>query len=287
MKKLAVIAGGWHYPLHFYRSIQKQKIPAGWKVDLFSVGHRDPDDKIVSDEKSKYLSKFESDNDLIKMDNFLYKKIISKKYFGKSKWTFWIDENTIGDYAFFNQWSKKYDYNDYDAIFLVHDDNLVISENLFADVLESKSKMYCIKDRKINKVESNDNWLYIGNGWSPGYYNPRGSFGFFKKELLSMLGGSFKIDNIDLMRVGNKETPDSHDDLSDWNQVTKNFIQFMEKNNLLDRMYRLSDLYRISDYCIECERGYVSKARVTPGDYLNGLNKLIQSKNDILNRVIL
>ena len=102
-----------------------------------------------------------------------------------------------------------------------------------------------------------------------------------------MLGGNFKVDNIDLMRVGNKQTPDSHDDLSDWNQVTKNFIQFMEKNNLLDRMYRLSDLYRISDYCIECERGYVSKARVTPGDYLNGLNKLIQSKNDILNRVIL
>ena len=143
------------------------------------------------------------------------------------------------------------------------------------------------KDRKINKVESNDNWLYIGNGWSPGYYNPRGSFGFFKKELISMLGGSFKIDNIDLMRVGNKKTPDSHDDLSDWNQVTKNFIQFMEKNNLLDRMYRLSDLYRISDYCVECERGYISKARVTPGDYLNGVNKLIQSKNDILNRVIL
>ena len=65
MKKLAVIAGGWHYPLHFYRTIQRQKVPDGWSVDLFAIGHRDPDDVIVSKEKTDYLSKFESDNNLI------------------------------------------------------------------------------------------------------------------------------------------------------------------------------------------------------------------------------
>ena len=79
----------------------------------------------------------------------------------------------------------------------------------------------------------------------------------------------------------------SHDDLSDWNQVTKNFIQFMERNNLFDKMYRLSDQYRISNYCIECERGYVSKARVTPSDYLSGLNNLKQTNNAVLNKAIL
>ena len=43
----------------------------------------------------------------------------------------------------------------------------------------------------------------------------------------------------------------------------------------------------IPDYCIECERGYVSKARVTPSDYLSGLNNLKQTNNAVLNKAIL
>ena len=286
MKKLAVIAGGWHYPLHFFRAMQNQKIPDGWEVDLFAIGHRDPDDDIVSQEKKNYLSKFKSNNSLIKMDNFLYKRIVTKEWFKKSKWNFWIDSNTVGDYAFYNQWNLKYNYKDYDVIFLVHDDNLIVSNNLFVDVLESKSDMFCIKDRKINKIKSDDNWLYIGNGWDAGYYNPRGSFGFFKTELLEKLGGNFKIDNIDLIRTGENTTPEDHDALSDWNWCTKNFTKFMEDNNFLDRMYRLSRNYRVSDYCIECERGFVSKARVSPNVYLSSLDKLISSKNKLLKRIL-
>ena len=286
MKKLAVIAGGWHYPLHFFRSIQEQKIPEGWEVDLFTIGHRDPDDDIVSQEKKNYLSKFKSNNSLIKMDNFLYKRIVTKEWFEKSKWTFWIDSNTVGDYAFYNQWNLKYNYKDYDVIFLVHDDNLIVSNNLFVDVLQSKSDMFCIKDRKINKIESDDNWLYIGNGWDAGYYNPRGSFGFFKTELLEKLGGNFKIDNIDLIRTGENTTPEDHDALSDWNWCTKNFTKFMENNNFLNRMYRLSDKYRVSNYCVECERGFVSKAKVSPNVYLGSLDKLVSSNNIILKRIL-
>ena len=52
-------------------------------------------------------------------------------------------------------------------------------------------------------------------------------------------------------------------------------------------MYRLSTDYRVSKYCVECERGFVSKARVSTQNYLNALNKIIyHEKNKILNRIL-
>ena len=46
-KRLAVVAGGWHFPLHFYEQIKNQEIPVGWEVDLFCVSHRNPDLDII------------------------------------------------------------------------------------------------------------------------------------------------------------------------------------------------------------------------------------------------
>ena len=38
--KLAVVITGWHYPLHFYEKLYNQKIPTGWDIDFFVIGHR-------------------------------------------------------------------------------------------------------------------------------------------------------------------------------------------------------------------------------------------------------
>ena len=42
MKKLAVVASGWHFPLHFYKKIAEQEIPAGWEVDFFCISVINP-----------------------------------------------------------------------------------------------------------------------------------------------------------------------------------------------------------------------------------------------------
>ena len=39
MKKFAVIVSGWHFPIGFYKQINKQKIPDGWEVDYFCISH--------------------------------------------------------------------------------------------------------------------------------------------------------------------------------------------------------------------------------------------------------
>ena len=38
MKKLAVVACGWHYSSHFYETMIKQKVPKGWKIEYFDGG---------------------------------------------------------------------------------------------------------------------------------------------------------------------------------------------------------------------------------------------------------
>ena len=43
MKKLAVIASGWHYSSHFYEKISQQKKVEGWDIDLFVISHRHPE----------------------------------------------------------------------------------------------------------------------------------------------------------------------------------------------------------------------------------------------------
>jgi hypothetical protein len=42
MKKLAVVACGWHYPSHFYEEMIKQKVPYGYTIEYHVVMHRDP-----------------------------------------------------------------------------------------------------------------------------------------------------------------------------------------------------------------------------------------------------
>ena len=45
MKKIAILATGWHFSSHFYEHMPKQIIPEGWEVDYFCIAHRKPEDK--------------------------------------------------------------------------------------------------------------------------------------------------------------------------------------------------------------------------------------------------
>ena len=53
MKKILVIATGWHFSSHFYENMIKQIIPDGWEVDYFCVSHRDP--SIAKEEKQEIM----------------------------------------------------------------------------------------------------------------------------------------------------------------------------------------------------------------------------------------
>ena len=57
MKKLAVIASGWHYSSHFYEKIAQQNPVENWDIDLFVVSHRHPEDKNTIKEKEKVRDK--------------------------------------------------------------------------------------------------------------------------------------------------------------------------------------------------------------------------------------
>ena len=51
MKKILVIATGWHFSSHFYENMIKQEVPEGWGVDYFCVAHRLPEDDNTVQEK--------------------------------------------------------------------------------------------------------------------------------------------------------------------------------------------------------------------------------------------
>ena len=45
MRKILVIATGWHFSSHFYETMVKQIVPEGWEVDYYCVAHRTPEDE--------------------------------------------------------------------------------------------------------------------------------------------------------------------------------------------------------------------------------------------------
>ena len=83
MKKLLVLATGWHFSSHFYENMIKQIIPDGWEVDYFCVAHRMPEDDNTINEK-EHIRKSPSDNFLIQLDKYslvIVSRIIKTLYF--------------------------------------------------------------------------------------------------------------------------------------------------------------------------------------------------------------
>lgn len=236
MKKIAVVASGWHFPGHFYESMARQAVPEGWKVELFCVSHRDP--KFAQEEKKGHHF---SRNQRGKLDKLLYSRIPSKEYIEMLGWKYMERPNTIGDWGNTNQWLAEFDYKEYDLLLATHDDNLIIHDRLFADIVEDAAFA---------------DWDILTN--SPGMPQGtiRGSFEFFKPKVLDCMGGSFDISSITLTREGVTSASQDRAELYDWNNFTDMMQKVVETHGL--RVGMLSPCYRVSAYCIEGERGYIS-----------------------------
>jgi len=60
--------------------------------------------------------------------------------------------------------------------------------------------------------------------------------------------------------------------LTEWNKVAYNFSSMMQKNGWVDKMTRLSPYFRVSQYCVEGERGLCHLSKVAVDSYITGVN---------------
>jgi len=236
-KKIAVVASGWHFPSQFYEGMKRQKVPKGWEIDFFCISHRDPKHAI----KEKADDKFD-DSQRGKLDAKLYERIVDKKYIEMLGWNYKEYPNTIGDWGNSNQWLDENDYSDYDLLLFTHDDNFIIHNRVFADAIE---------DANFKK------WDIMANSCGMPFGHLRGSFEFFKPSVLKKLGGKFDLSEVTLTREGETTAHNTREELNDWNSTVYPMMKFIEEQKL--RVAFLSPCYRVSAYCIEGERGYISK----------------------------
>lgn len=257
MRRIAVVASGWHYPLHFYESMARQIVPDGWMVEMYCVAHRDPIHAKVEKENHKFKRGVRGN-----LDKLLYKEIATKEHIEKIGWNYKEYPNTIGDWGNTNQWLEEHDYTQYDMILATHDDNLIIHDRLFADI---------IADGNFEE------WDILSN--SPGMPQGtiRGSFEFFKKKVLDCMGGKFDVSSISLTREGKNYASQDILELYDWNNFTPMMQKVIEDNKL--KVGMLSPCYRVSAYCIEGERGFLSNTHGINTKYENaGLKFLKENK---------
>lgn len=234
-KRLAVVCSGWHYPIKFFEAIAKQQRPKGWKVDLFVVSHRDP--KHATMPVIEYTRRG-------RLDSILYEKLATKEDIEALGWKYKEYPNTIGDWGNSNQWLEENDYKKYDLFLFTHDDNLITRDDLFLTV--------------CNKEFFNDDWLILTNTSGMPKGSIRGSFEFFKKEMIDILGGKFDMSDVSLNRIGQINNPPDWADLYDWNNTVTPLTNLLTKKDLWEKVIVLSPFYRVSLYCIEGERGTIS-----------------------------
>ncbi len=269
MKKLAVIVSGWHYPLHFYKAIAAQKIPDGWEVDLFCVSHRDP--HYAAEEKQELLGKL-GWSYAETLDRILYEKIATIEELRQLGWDYKLYPNTIGDFGNTNQWLEEHDYKQYDMLFISHDDNLILNDRFYIEQLTTDLDWMIL----TNSTGSALNWReFIKVKVLGRAMTVRGSFEFIKPKLFEMMGGKFDLTGTTLTREGEFHADTSMKTLNNWNMVTVPLRRFLDAHGLAKKIKTLSDTYRVSDYCIEGERGFISS--IQPADrrlVLRGLRKL-------------
>src|SRR3989344_25516 len=133
--KIAVVVSGWHFPLHFFKAIAEQQIPTGWSVDLFCVSHRDP--KYSVEEKKNFFSTLGWSYAEV-FDRILYDKIATVEDIEQLGWNYKLYPNTMGDFGNTNQWLEEHDYKKYDFLLASHDDNLILNDQLYVDLLSNE-----------------------------------------------------------------------------------------------------------------------------------------------------
>lgn len=237
LKKLAIIVSGWHYPLNFFETISKQQIPKGWQVDMFVVSHRDP--------SFAKMPKFE-DSPRGELDKKLYNEIATVKKIEKLGFEYKEYPNTIGDWGNSNQWLEDHDYKEYDLFLFTHDDNLLLRYDMLNIVCK---EMY------------QDDWLILTNTVGVPAGSLRGSFEFFKREMLDKMGGKFDLSQTLLERTGKTDNPSNWSDLYDWNSTVYPLTNLLTKENLWEKVITFSPIYRVSLFCIEGERGLIANTQ--------------------------
>ena len=250
MKKIAVVASGWHFPITFYEQIAEQKIPEGWEVDLFVVSHRDP--SYSEKEKKDVLSKLGYNRREL-YDRLLYRKIATVSEIESLGWHYELHPNTMGDWGCINQWLEKFDYKKYDKFLFTHDDNFILTDEVFTDILPQNDWLI-LTNSTGNAQRRLRQWLHL-----PKPFSARGSFEFFTREMMDMIGGSFDLSRTKLTREGKFDSPDDFKEISEWNENDRAIKDFVDSHNLTDRVKSLSNFYRMSKYCLEGERGYIHK----------------------------
>lgn len=235
--KIAVVAGGWHWPWHFYETL------SGYAsgVDLFVVSHRDPELPIVREEKVVPLRY--ATGMLGHMDRKMYAEPVTKQKLVSAGWEYEEAPNVCGDQCFLNQWLDNHDFRDYDWILNCHDDTW-IRGNVF-DPLGGLFSDCLVVANGRNQVEP------------PGYF--RGSFEFWSREMLDRLGGSVPLGDLRLTREGLTDSPESRQTLQTWNDTGVPVREYLRANGLTGRVASLSPHYRVSAWAIEGERGYLHR----------------------------
>ncbi len=266
-KKLAVILGGWHYPYAYYKQVVDQKIPDGWHCDYFVVSHRDPELPIVYEEKQA-LIKTRGEGLLQRFDREMYSHIITKEELVDLGYTYDEEDNPIGDLYQLNQWVQRHYNGQYDKILFSHDDNYMLNDTLFVDILEGNVDLFLNLERnKITKVESNFDWKHLSSGVLENTITPRTSFTFLDKELLDDLAPNIHeitTRNVELDRSGETNTiyltnnkQVDRQPLGSWNWPSRNFTNWMVDKGYTAKSVRLSPVYRANKYLIEGERGFI------------------------------
>lgn len=258
--EIAIIVGGWYFPKHLYEQVKQVIPPNGVNLEFFVMSHRNPE---LVDIKAEMLPRIKEGQSLDKYDLELYKEIITYPELEALGYKVHEVENEIGDYFFFNQWSELYDYKKYNGIVFMHDDNYLLPafKNILIDVFNNNTNYYKHVDRKWVLANPISEFNYIANSAVGNRATARGSFSIWSKSLIERLGGKFSMDNVEVKRTGETNTPRLHSTL-DWNTVGTNFQEFIQQSGFDKTSFRLSPYYRVSKYMIEGERGLISNTKV-------------------------
>ena len=291
-KKFAVVVSGWHFPLKFYEQVVEQKVPDDWEVEYFCVSHRDP--SVAVDEKKNIISQL-GDGLLPDLDRMLYNKVATVEELESLGWQYFLEPNNCGDWVVTNQWLDRYpNYRDYEILLLTHDDNFLVGDELFLDVLGSRFDTLVRNDYSVNHMQEYlrnnygpqdyseqpfSDWNVISNAIVNGTGGLRGSFDFFKTSLIEKMGGKFSLKGVDLDRTGETDNmgmeyygtsyPVGGLSMKDWEKPLNEFFKFMYEEELLDTIRYLSPVYRVSNYCIEGERGLLSNMATPQSAHYN------------------
>ena len=288
MNKILVIATGWHFSSHFYEKMAQQIVPDGWEIDYYCVAHRTPEDENTIKEKDD-VRHLDDGHFLDELDQMMYIHPITTKQIEDFGWKFMLEENTVGDMECFNQWSEHYDYRDYDFVLVTHDDNFILSDELFTDIVGGvevykpiEESRYGAHQFNIEKVKLDNDWMFLDNGYTeslPKAFTPRGSFSFYKRELIDMLPDNkfnmYENGGYGTVYRHGETSSAGYDGIKAWNTHAGTFRAFLYEGNLVDSTRWLSDMKRVSKYCIEGERGFVSNHRAGE-NYLNNVQKQLK-----------